>query len=541
MHRISNIFFTCTVLFAVLASAVSCINEKTDIEPQQRKMATVLMKLNVNSHDLPAAKSTIDPTEAEKVINSLRIYAFTDGRNVGHYYQGSSANTDILMDISMINVNSTTGKQNIKFYIVANEASMVVEETMPKFDENTTEKELNDYRFIAMNEAEGLPMFCCDTVMLNMRSFRSMSSIWNGEIITGHEGHQVISRTLSFDLKRPLGKISFMAAKMSSSTPDAQIKSVTLLASGTRNYNYLMPQDIDLLKSLSPSPNERPLFHSSTPYTVTAIEASGHEEIATLYSPEIPYGSEEWNIPNSDKSAVLRVEYSMGIGQEIRTSFIYLPPIIRNEWVQVKCTFSGQGQIIVRYTVKDWNLVIGSDADNDGEEDYIIFDYPTHTYILPSVPTAENPSPDPDPDGGPAVMPYMSLIKPFSGYFQILYPEGQTWSPTIIRLENTDADVSDYRINVYEVDRYGQETDISNQNHLYGLNNGPDTYFRIEVMPLESKNTGAKVHLGITADIQGFGHAEYLLINGSQAENFWPDEGGKDPNVLIITQVEEIQ
>ena len=60
-------------------------------------------------------------------------------------------------------------------------------------------------------------------------------------------------------------------------------------------------------------------------------------------------------------------------------------------------------------------------------------------------------------------------------------------------------------------------------------------------MPLESKNTGAKVHLGITADIQGFGHAEYLLINGSQAENFWPDEGGKDPNVLIITQVEEIQ
>lgn len=110
-----------------------------------------------------------------------------------------------------------------------------------------------------------------------------------------------------------------------------------------------------------------------------------------------------------------------------------------------------------------------------------------------------------------------------------------------MRTEGSDAEVSDFRINVYEIDGIGKETAITNNNNTYGLNKSSDSYYRIEVVPLEAKNVGAKVHLGITAEIQGFGHAEYLLINGSQSENFWPAEGGTDPNILIITQVEEIQ
>ena len=42
------------------------------------------------------------------------------------------------------------------------------------------------------------------------------------------------------------------------------------------------------------------------------------------------------------------------------------------------------------------------------------------------------------------------------------------------------------------------------------------------------------------------GYTEYLLINGSQSELYWPSDGvehsgGTDPNVLIITQIEENQ
>ena len=540
MHRISNIFYRFAAFISVLAVAVSCISKKGHLDVQQNRLATVLMKFDVSA-DNAQVKSADGLTQAEKAINTLRIYAFTDGKNVGHYYQGSSVETDILMDITMINVNTTTGKQNIKFYVIANETSMVLEETMPKFNEMTTEKELNDYRFIAMNESGGVPMFCCDTVMLNMKAFRSVNTIAGNASHIGHEDHQILARTLDFELKRPIGKISFMAAKKSSSTPDVVFNSVSLLASGTRQYNYLMPQDEEFLKTLAPGLNDRPFFNSTSPYTVTATEEDGHEEIASLYCAELPYGSEEWNTPNNDNSAVLKVEYSMGQGADLRNVYIYLPPILRNQWVKVMCTVSGQGQIVVRYTVQDWNLVIGSDEDGDGEEDYIVFDYPTHTYILPSLPTQDNPYPDPDPNGGPAIMPHMSIQNPFCGYFQILYPEGQKWSPTIVRVENGNAQVSDYAIKVYNVDRYGNEVDVTNNNETYGLNEDQSSYFKIEVVPSEAKNVGSKVYLGITAEIQGFGHAEYLLINGSQAEHFWPAEGGNDPSVLIITQVEEVQ
>ena len=538
MYRNRSILNRFTVLMMAFVVALSCINEK-DPMPQQGKTASVLLKVKAGADETPV-KAAVEATDQEKVINSLRIFAFTDGKKVGHYYQGSSANTELLMDISMINVNTVTGKQTIKFYIVANESSMSLDESTPPLDEMTTEEELNDFRFIALNEGRGLPMMYCDTVMLNMRAFRNQGVAVSDISNVGHEGHDVLARTLSFELTRPIGKISFLAAKQSASTPDVHIRSLTLLASGTRHYNYLMPHDEDFLKTLSPRLNDRPVLPENTQYLLTATEDSGHEEVASIYCSEVPYGSTEWNIPNTDNSAVLRMEYSMGEGSDLRNIYIYLPPITRNGWVRVKCTISGQGAISVRYYVEDW-VVVESDEDGDGNEDYIVFDYPTHTYILPALPTGSNPNPDPDPDGGPAVRPVMSAAHPFNGYFQILYPEGQKWSPTVMRTEGSDAEVSDFRINVYEIDGIGKETAITNNNNTYGLNKSSDSYYRIEVVPLEAKNVGAKVHLGITAEIQGFGHAEYLLINGSQSENFWPAEGGTDPNILIITQVEEIQ
>ena len=526
MYRKGNIFCRFAVLLMASVVAFSCMNEKEQPVEGKPQLASVL--LNVNTGDV-ASKATIDPTDQEKELNTLRIYAFTDGKRVGYYYQGNSNNKSMLVDISMVNVNATTGKQEVKFYIIANEASMVVEEDMPALNIFTTEEQLNSYRFIAMKENQGLPMFFRDTVMLNMNSYRTS------------DGLKILSRTLSFDLKRPVGKLSFMVAKKSSATPQVLIKSVTMLSRGTRRYNYLMPQTEDFLKGLSVGLNDRVLYSNVTDYEVTATEPDGHENLATIYPSEVPFGSEDWAIPNTDDSAVLHVRYSMGEGADVRNAYVYLPPIVRNEWIQVKCTFSGQGSITVKYTVKDWNLVLGSDEDGDGEEDYIVFDYPTHTYILPYLPTVANPNPDPDPVGGPAILPQMSVSNPFCGYFQILYPEGQKWSPTIMRVDGAGAEVSDFRINVYEIDRYGNQQDITHANQTYGLNSAADTYYKIEVTPLEGKNVGAKVHLGITAEIQGFGHAEYLLVNGTQSENFWPSAGGTDPNIVIVTQVEENQ
>ena len=200
MHRKGNIFRSFAVLLMASVVAFSCMNEKEQPVESKPQLASVL--LNVNTGEV-VSKATIDPTDQEKELNTLRIYAFTDGKRVGYYYQGNSNNKSMLVDISMVNVNTATGKQEVKFYIIANEASMVVEEDMPAFSIFTTEEELNSYRFIAMNESQGLPMFFRDTVMLNMNSYRTS------------DGLKILSRTLSFDLKRPVGKLSFMAAKKS--------------------------------------------------------------------------------------------------------------------------------------------------------------------------------------------------------------------------------------------------------------------------------------------------------------------------------------
>ena len=303
-----------------------------------------------------------------------------------------------------------------------------------------------------------------------------------------------------------------------------------MLARGTRRYNYLMPQDVNFLKTLSPRVNDRPLLDENVSFLVDNTEAQGYQEVATAYCSECPFGSSSWDLPNQDNSVVLRLEFSIGEGNELRRSDIYMPQINRNEWVKVNCTISGEGQVSVNYNVKDWEYEM-TDTNGDGVEDFIIFDYPTHTYLLPHMPTPENP--EPDPDGPVKVLPQMSVSKPFTCYFQMLYPEGQMWKPTII---SSDVSSSDFEISVYNGDT--DELALPDDEGSYGLNASHSSYYRIEVRPLEASNVGKSLRLGITSEIQGFGHSEYLLINGSQAELFWPSEGGEDPNALKITQIE---
>jgi hypothetical protein len=404
---------------------------------------------------------------------------------------------------------------------------MVTEEDMSVLDENTTEEELQRFRFIALNTTYGVPMCINERVELNMINLRDMNSL-DAEITAGHEDHHLLFQSLSFFLERPIAKLTFSAARRSAENP--VIKSLVMLARGTRRYNYLLPQDENFLKTLSPRMNDRPLLDDNTLFIVNNTEAQGYQEVATAYCSECPFGSPSWDLPNQDNSVILRLEFSIGEGNELRRSDIYMPQINRNEWVKVNCTISGEGQVTVNYNVKDWEYEM-TDTNGDGVEDFIVFDYPTHTYLLPHMPTLENP--EPDPDGPVKVLPQMSVSKPFTCYFQMLYPEGQKWKPTII---SSDVSSSDFEISVYDGDT--DELALPDDEGSFGLNTSHSSYYRIEVRPLEASNVGKSLRLGITSEIQGFGHSEYLLINGSQAELFWPSEGGSDPNALKITQIE---
>lgn len=520
------------MLLMAFACLVSC-NDLKEETPGVVGTNAVLMRI-MQAPEEPLSKAGTNLTEEENAINSLRIYAFTRGQRVGYHYQPSSVKSDFLMELGMFGTDASTGMQTVKFYIIVNEDAMVTEENMPVLDRYTTESQLNEYRFFALNQGKGLPMFYADTVMINTSSHAPMSSVDTDRIdITGHENHTLLARKLSFLLKRPFGKLTFSAAKTSSSVHDVYVKSISMLAKGTRQYNYMMPQPAEVLESVMPRMNDRVLLDEETGFVVTQTQDEGLQQISESYCFEVPFGSDspdDWNVPNQDNSVVLKTVFSVGMGEELRTAYIYLPPVLRNQWIRVGCIISGEGQIKVNYHVRDWDYEM-NDMDGDGEEDYIIFDYPTHTYLLPELPSASNPSPD--PDGAVKVLPQMSMSEPFTCYFQMRYPAGQTWKPTIFA---GNAPSSDFRVSVYMNDTGTMaQTD---QGGSFGINAGNNEYFRIEVQPLNALNVGASIYFGITAEIQGFGHSEYLLINGIRSDVFWPAEGGSDPNALIITQTE---
>ena len=510
---------------SLLMGLLSCNKEGGELKTQ-KEVKCVLVNID-SQKSLRLKSSEQDPTPEEELINTLRVYAFVDGELVGHYYQSGTIKTRFLLDMVFAKSEKVTFVHNFNFYVIANEKSLITEEDMPVIDEHLSEEQISNLRFISVDTKQGLPMSCCiKNKVLDIADLRDMSSL-DPELTEGHQVYSLLTQSLNFELSKPLGKITFGVRKKSDQMDDVHLKSVTMLARGTRHYNYLMPQTDDFLKTLSARLNDRPIMPEYTTHVVK--EASDYEEVATVYCAEVPYGSPVWNIPNNDNSIVIRVEYSIGEGTELRTNYIYLPAVHRNEWIQIRCTIGTEGTISLSYSVKDWE-------DNEvNDDEYIVFDYPTHTYLLPDLPTEANPSPDPDPVGGQPVNPVMSISKPFSCYFQLLNPVGQKWSPTIIKVEGASS--TNYSIRVYLVS--GSETvEITDDDQLYEYNEDKNTYYRIDICPKDSRTIGAKVYFGITSEISGFGHAEYLLINGSQSELFWPLAGGTDPNKLIITQVE---
>ena len=63
-----------------------------------------------------------------------------------------------------------------------------------------------------------------------------------------------------------------------------------------------------------------------------------------------------------------------------------------------------------------------------------------------------------------------------------------------------------------------------------------EDWYRIEVIPKSGQmNPGETVDLAITSTPGGFSEAEYLLINGSYTDYFWPSSTNE--NYVTITMV----
>lgn len=511
MRKTYNIFKSAALCILAAMLSVSCLEK----EGPAADMQGVMIQLSVSAGEMTKAAYE-DATSSEKVINTLRVYAFHEGRPAGYASrQATALGEPFYMDLELPE-NQTC---QVDFYLIANEAEMAYENGLVQLSEDMTVDQLEAIRFTGLAQRAALPMYCFKSVGITVPSASSVNTA------PGHEGHFILPDPVTFVLERSLAKLSVSAAKAEGAAATPQILSVELLAQGTREYSYLFPQtDENVLDNVASRSNNRSLLSAPVEVAATSYTAVVNE----IYMPEVREGlhhddpSYRWNVftgPESDRAraAVLHVEYSLGAGLERRDGYIYLPKVERNHHINVCILINAEGQITINYVVADW------DWDEDKMQNWF-FDYPTHSYLWHMLPQTED-----DLHARPSDKATMSETQPFIGYFQMTYPDSDMWVPT---LEGLNA--SDCSIRVYDT---ATSVLVFSSDSPAPLPVSEDWY-RIEVSPNPGQlDEGDVVNLAITYTPGGFTESEYLLINGADLEYFWP--GSSNENYVTITMVNQ--
>ena len=497
MQKFNNILLSAAMLLAAAMMSASCL-EKEDASVSD--MQSVMIELSVSADGMTKATPTAD----ESAINSLRIYAFYGERLAGYAQRGTVVEGDpFYMDLEL----PAEGIHDVNFYVVANEAQMAYQNGVVALSENMTRSQLEAIRFTGLTSAAALPMYCIQKEEINVSEVTAAA---NTE--AGHEGHFILAKKVKFNLSRSLAKISLYAAKMEGASATPQILDAKILAAGTRTYSYLFPQSPETLSAVTPRPNDRTILSSAVNVSAQVLKGSEQAKdasnydlvLADAYLPEV-----------NAEDVVLRVEYAMSAGGEIRTGFVYMPQIKRNTHYKVCILISAEGQLIINYEVLSWEDNVISD---------IHFDYPTHSYLRERIPAS-----DAELALRPSQTARMSEAKEFHGYFQMTYPSNDSWTPTLM-----GAQAGNCVVTVYEIEGLTQKNIPEEEWPI----KASDKWYRIVVTPDPMKvDAGEEVRLAVTYKATGFETIEYMLINGSYEEYYWPYEGTspQDANYVIIT------
>lgn len=485
MQKIRNIIKKAALVLFAAVMASSCSMEKEQLPESLHK---VVVQMSVSVGEMTKAE-TEDATTQEKVINTLRVYAFYGERLAGYAYRGATAlNAPFYMDLEL----PLGGTYDVDFYLIANEATMAYEDGAISLSESMTKEQLESIKYTGLKRASALPMYC--------RQTRSVGT--DGNVI-------------DFTLGRSLAKLSVYAAKAYDSEVPLKVINVDLLSGGTRLYSYLFEQKKDVLDAIQPRLNDRNFLTSAVSVT-TKVDRGYAPLFEGAYLPEVVEGvdsPEDWNISTgNERAAVLFVEYALEENDQYKYSYVYLPPIERNHHYKVCILVNAEGRISINYSVADWETA---------EVVNRVIDYPTHSYLRESIPVAEA-----DKAAVPSGPATMSAQESFKGYFQMLYPEGDTWMP-VLKGENKD---------LCEVKVYDNETNDPVNGYVPASNK---KWYRIEVLPKDLMQVGDEVQLEIAYSATGAEIIDYLMINGSHNEYYWPYTGlsEQDANYIIITKV----
>ena len=509
MNKLFNIFVRTSLCFIAAMMSISCLMEKDQTSAPGQ---SVMIELSVSASDMTKSAST----DMEKAINSLRVYAYYGERLAGYALrQATAPGEPFYMDLEL----PESGKHNVKFYLVANEAEMTYQNAAVAFTEDMTMAQLEAVKFSAMATGKALPMYCIQTETIDVDA---VSEAANDE--AGHNGHIILTQKVNFDLTRPVAKVSVYAAKTEGASADPQILGIELLAAGTRAYGYLFPQAEQTLNAIPSRANDEILLSSAVAVTNGIAKSTSALQNPDNYTPvvggkylyEVTYGSEAWNVTSGNANeAVFHIAYSLGEGQPRKDAYVYLPPVLRNKHIKVCIYINAEGNIIINYVVADWE---------DNETKDIRFDYPTHSYLRESIPTSQD-----EVAAVPSAPAQMSEKKPFRAYFQMTYPENDSWTPTLIGLNASDCTVRIYD-DTGKLEVYQSEWPIP----------ASEDWYTIEVTPnVGHIQAGEEVMLAITYRAAGFDTVDYMMVNGTDQNFHWPYSGtsAQDAEYVIITMV----
>lgn len=496
MQKAINIILKAVLAVVLTVISAGCITEKFDTS---NGLQSVMLQVNIVAGEMTKA----DPTVAESAINTVRIYAYrTDGAQAGHFYSGQVSTEPIIMDLSL----PETGTHEVEFYVFANEASMDFADGF-SFSETMTKDQLSGAKLHNVIPENGFPMYCVQKENINVDN---VSAIANDAY--GHEDHYYLVQQVSFGLVRPMAKLSVYAAIAHGGSPGSiAIENIAFQQSGTRKYNYLLPQENTDLAAVETRIQgwDLPLQTNILAKTIDKTDASaiGNPSnydllVSDQYLGETEVGDSDWSTKESDRQAVLHVQYYVG-GGVLQNGFVYLPAIVRNTHYKVCILINSEGQITINYYVADWD---------DADMTELWFDYPSHSYLRVAPDDTDHPT---DPAS-------MSMTQPFTGYFKMSYPAEETWTPVLLN------HATECEVNVYKA---GAETTPL----AYPIPADSENWYKITVTPDAALAAGTEVELAITySPLGSMDKYEYLMINGSQGNYYWPYDGTSDPNKVII-------
>lgn len=543
MRNLLNTFKFAAVAVIAMTMAAGCVLEKEDM-PSVDSRKDVMVLLNVSASEIQTR--AID----DQALKTVRIYAFDNtGTLIGHVF------TDQITDIHLIlSVPESQTTLPVEFYVIANEQAMYNNNSHVLLSEASTITELKNifYNSIYL-PAQTLPLYGVHSQTLNINVGASHTE---GE----HMGF-LLNDHVTIDLRRSLAKVGIYIAAEEGTVNDPVISKVTFLSQGRRSGSYLFPAESQTALEtrdalIASSPNDR-VFDlvddvdvlanggvvtkrlSASNVAPEAVVTDYYTEIVSpIYIAELPFGSNAWNVEadQTTRPAVFVIEYSSGAGTIVKKVDVNMPKIERNCFYQIRCFIKADGQILVDVKVLPWK---------EGEDHRLDFDFPTHSDPIVASSTLQlDGTYTPHTYGTTATMYYYASDPEkgaFSVDFNMSYPVGGIWTPSISGASSTD-----YILKVYKSGSSEAESDIR-----VVVVDAPmaDQWYTIKVIPVSAEKVGSKYTLSIAyTPIYGGSAYSYLLqINGGEENNLaWSDyspvsDDTHTPSTVnvVITQIEE--